>query len=89
MTRSDMRGVHGAYMRLNQTDLSGADLSGSNLYDASMVKTSLYGTRFRGVKAPILLQRCPGLESADFDDDLATWIEDYVSSSRTDRRGST
>lgn len=86
---ADLRGARAAYARLNQSDLSGSDLRGANLYEASLVKTTLADACLRGVEAPVFLDRCPGVESADMDADLITWAEGFQRALATSRRGST
>jgi uncharacterized protein YjbI with pentapeptide repeats len=86
---ANLRGARAAYARLNQSDLSGSDLRGANLYEASLVKTVLAGASLRGVEAPVFFDRCPGIESADMDEELVTWTGSFQQVVATSRRGST
>jgi uncharacterized protein YjbI with pentapeptide repeats len=70
-----LKGAHAAYSRFNQSDLRAADLKGATLFEASFVKTSLADADLTAVRAPLFVDRCPGLASARMDDGLRRWTD--------------
>lgn len=86
---ANMRNVKGAYLRLNQSDLSAADLRGAELFESSCVKTTMEDADLRGVTAPLWLDRCPGWETTQCDEGLKNWESDLGALMKRQKRGST
>lgn len=59
-----LTGANCAYSRFSQSDLSGAHLDGVNMYQSTWIKVAAHGTTLAGIRAPIFVDRCPGLETA-------------------------
>jgi uncharacterized protein YjbI with pentapeptide repeats len=89
LQRTTLSGIKGAYMRLNQSDLTDAVLTNADLFEASLVKTNLTDADLEGVIAPVWIDRCPGIESAKLDEELRDWSRALVGVLKGRRRGST
>lgn len=59
-----LTGANCAYSRFSQSDLGAARLDGTNMYQSTWVKVNLVGASLSGVRAPVFVDRCPGLEAA-------------------------
>ena len=57
-------GVNAAYSRFNQSDLSEANLDGAGMYESTWVKVAVTGASIAGLRAPVFVDRCPGLAEA-------------------------
>ncbi len=86
---ADLRCMHAAYSRFNQSDLTGADLTGAGLYQSSFVKVVLTGADLTAVSAPLFLDRCKGVTDAVMDEDLRRWAGVLAGALGTRRSGST
>jgi uncharacterized protein YjbI with pentapeptide repeats len=91
---ADLRGISGAYARLNQSWLDDARLEGARLFQASLVKTHLHRAALQGVEPPMFADRCPGLLAAlESDDPASRALQEYLRAMQavlaSARRGST
>jgi uncharacterized protein YjbI with pentapeptide repeats len=84
-----LKGVNAAYSRFNQSDLRAADLKGATLFEASFVKTSLHDADLTAVRAPLFVDRCPGLTSARMDEGLRGWTVQLAATLARERIAST
>jgi uncharacterized protein YjbI with pentapeptide repeats len=75
-------GANCAYSRFSQSDLSEACLDGAAMYQSTWVKVAMHGTKVAGIRAPIFVDRCPGLLTGlkEAGTDEATAFVDYLDS---------
>lgn len=95
LTGSDLSGANAAYSRFSQSCLDGALLDGVNMHQSTLVKTGFVGASLAGVKPPMFVDRCRGLQdavektSAHTSDELSSYLRAFDELLTLSRKGST
>jgi hypothetical protein len=90
-----LNGANCAYSRFSQSDLSGAQLNGANMYQSTWVKVVAQGASVAGLRAPVFVDRCPGLETAvresagDTAEEFGAFLRRFAAALALGRKGST
>jgi uncharacterized protein YjbI with pentapeptide repeats len=64
LTGANLLNVNAAYSRFSQSSLRGARLGAAAMYQSTWIKVDLRGADLRDVRAPVFVDRCPGLDEA-------------------------